>query len=313
MKILVTGAAGALGSHVAERLLKEGHEVVGIDALTPYYDPEIKKATGKILENKGVKMIYENLMDTDLSSRLEGVEVVFHFAAQPGIAEHVPFSDYLTNNIIAMHRLLEASKASNSLKLFVNISTSSIYGRIANGPETTLPAPVSHYGVTKLSAEELALSYFRRGDLPVVNLRLFSVYGERERPEKFFHKLIKAIYEDQEIPLYEGSEKHVRSYSYVGDIVSGCLSVLDKYQDLLGETFNIGTDKTNTTGEGIRIIEEIIGKKAKIKKVPPRVGDQLETGADITKAQRLLGYQPETSFAEGLKREVEWCKEFYGF
>jgi len=306
MKIIVTGAAGAIGSHLAERLLLESHEVIGIDALTPYYDSRIKEATSKLLESKGVKMHYKNLLDEDVSSIFDGVEAIFHLAAQPGISTVTPFDDYLNNNIIATYKLLEIAQNLPSLKVFINGSTSSVYGTFANGPETTLPAPSSYYGVTKLAGEQLALSYYRDKGLPVVNARFFSVLGERERPEKFFHKLIKALFEDKEITIYEGSDKHVRSYTYAGDIVEGIVKILENYEKVLGETFNLGNDKTNTTGEGLKMVEEIMGKKAKVKVVPKRAGDQLETGAKIDKARKLLGYEPKIDLKTALEREVEW-------
>jgi UDP-glucuronate 4-epimerase len=310
MKIVITGAAGAIGSHLAERLISEGHEVIGIDALTPYYDPRLKEATGKLLESKGVKMHYKNLLDADVGPIFDGAQAIFHMAAQPGISVTTPFDDYLKNNIIATHNVLEIAKNLPNLELFVNASTSSVYGAVANGPETVHPAPTSNYGVTKLAAEQLALSYYRSLNLPVVNIRFFSVLGERERPEKLFFKLIKALYEDTELTMYEGSENHIRSYTYVGDIVNGCIKSLEKRKEILGETFNLGNDKTSTTGEALRIVEELMGKKAKIRTLPKRSGDQLETGAKIDKAKKLLGYNPETDLRTGLKKEIDWYGEF---
>ncbi len=309
MKIVVTGAAGAIGSHLSERLVQAGHQVVGIDALTDYYDPRLKEATAKILETQGVEMHYKNLLEDETLKLVEDVQVVFHLAAQPGISSTTPFEHYLNNNIVVTHKLVEKLKENKNLEAFINASTSSVYGAQANGPEWTEPKPSSWYGVTKLGAEQLALSAYRTFGLPVVNIRFFSVYGERERPEKFFHKLIKAIYEDKEITLYDGSENHIRSYSYVGDIVDGCMKALEKRKEILGETFNLGNDKTNTTGEGLKFIEEIMGKKAKIKVVPKRAGDQLETGAVIEKARRVLGYEPKTDLKTGLEKEVKWYGE----
>lgn len=309
MKILVTGAAGAIGSHLSERLIQEGHTVIGIDALTSYYDPRIKEATGKQLEAEGIRMVYQNLISDDIEDIVNDAEVIFHLAAQPGISATTSFDDYLNNNIVATWKLLEAAKKGNNLKAFFNASTSSVYGAHAQGPETDAPQPTSHYGVTKLAAEQLALSYGRDKRVPVVNLRFFSVYGERERPEKFFFKLIKALYEDTDITMFEGSEGHVRSYSYVGDIVEGCIQALNKHSEIIGETFNLGNDTTNTTGEGLRIVEELMGKKAKIKKLPRRPGDQLETGARIDKARTSLGYSPTTDLRSGLKKEIDWYGE----
>lgn len=310
MKIVVTGAAGAIGSHLAERLVAEGHEVVGIDALTTYYDPKIKEATGKLLESKGVEMHYKNLLGSDIAGIFEDVQAIYHLAAQPGISATTPFEDYLNNNIVATDKVLEIAKNLPNLELFINASTSSVYGKIANGTETVVPEPTSNYGVTKLAAEQLAFARLRSLGLPVVSLRFFSVIGERERPEKFFFKLIKSIYEDREITMYEGSDKHVRSYTYVGDIVDGCIKVLEKRQDVIGEILNLGNDKTYTTAQGLAIVEEIMGKKAKIKIIPKREGDQLETGAKIEKARELLGYNPKIDLKGGLKREIEWYGEF---
>lgn len=309
MKIIVTGAAGAIGSHLAERLIQEGHEVIGIDALTSYYDPAIKTNTAKILESKGVSMKYLNLATDDISEIVRDVQAIFHLAAQPGISAATPFDDYLENNIIATEKLIESLKNNPQLEVFINASTSSVYGAFANGPEATTPAPTSNYGVTKLAAEQLALSWYRDKKLPVVNLRFFSVYGERERPEKFFYKLIKAMHEDEEITVFEGSESHVRSYTYVGDIIDGCILALEKRSSILGETFNLGNDVTNTTGEAIELIEKIMGKKARIKRVPKRAGDQLETGAHIEKAREQLEYSPKVRLPEGLEKEITWYKE----
>jgi UDP-glucuronate 4-epimerase len=310
MKIIITGAAGAIGSLLAERLAEGNHSIVGIDALTPYYDPKIKQNTGRILESKGVEMHYVNLVNTDLLPIIDGAQAIFHLAAQPGISQNTSFNDYLTNNLIATHSLLETATKLSDLEVFINASTSSVYGAYANSSEEAVPAPTSYYGVTKLAAEQLALSYFREKNFPVVNLRFFSVLGERERPEKFFFKLIKSIYENSEIIVYEGSENHVRSYTYVGDIVNGCLEALDKRNEILGEIFNLGNDKTNTTGEAIQMVEEIMGKKAKLKRAPKRGGDQIETVAKIDKARRLLGYGPKTNLKEALKKEIDWYGEF---
>jgi nucleoside-diphosphate-sugar epimerase len=309
MKILVTGASGAIGSHVAEALKKASHDVMGLDAFTDYYDPAIKEINASDLKRAGIDIIRKNLARDDISSALDGVEVVYHFAAQPGISASTPFEKYLENNIVATQKLLEAAARSKTLKLFVHISTSSIYGARADSDEMAEPKPTSVYGVTKLAAEQLALAYTRDKGLPVTVLRLFSVYGERERPEKLYHKVIKNVLNDEPFTLYEGSENHVRSYTHVSDVVDACLLVLKKMNEVRGEIFNIGTDKTITTGEGLALIEEILGKKIIKKKVPKRAGDQLETSAQIDKAKKVLGYKPKIAPKEGLRRQVEWYKE----
>lgn len=309
MKILVTGVAGAIGSHVAEHFAREGHAVVGIDALTPYYDRAIKEINLVDVRTSGVDVHIADLATDNLDHYTRDADIVFHFAAQPGISATTSFEDYVRNNITATHRLLEAALKNQDLQAFVYISTSSVYGARAQGDETVEPKPTSYYGVTKLAAEQLALSYYRELGLPVTVLRLFSVYGERERPEKLYHKLIKSILEERDFTLHEGSEHHVRSYTNITDIVKACDLVVKNIDRAIGEIFNIGSDKTITTGEGIKTIERLIGKPAKLVIVPRRLGDQAETAAQIEKARRVLGYNPSVSVEEGLARQVKWYKE----
>lgn len=309
MKIFITGVAGAIGSHMAERLLKEGHEVVGVDALTPYYSPEIKKINLVDVEESGAKVYIRDLVTDDIQSLLEGVDFIFHFAAQPGISASTSFDEYVRNNIVATEKLLQCAQHISTIKGFIHASTSSVYGAFAGGDEETVPKPTSYYGVTKLAAEQLVLSYARDKGFPSTVLRFFSVYGERERPEKLYHKLIRAVFEEKEFTIYKGAEKHVRSYTYVSDIIDGCMLVLHNFEKAKGEIFNLGNDKTMTTGEGIDAIEEIIGKKIKRVELPPRSGDQLETSAHISKMQKTFGYSPKVQLKQGLAAEVAWFKE----
>jgi len=308
MKILVTGAAGFIGSHLAERLCGLGHEVVGVDCFSPYYARGLKDLNAQDVARAGGKIVELDLARDQLTALLEGVAAVYHLAGQPGISATTPFDEYLRNNLVATHRLLEAAQGSGCLDYFVNISTSSVYGAYATGPEDTPPAPTSYYGVTKLGAEQLVMAYQRERGFPACSLRLFSVYGERERPEKLYPKLIRSILEDSDFPLHEGSKSHSRSFTYVGDIVDGLVAVLEHREACLGEIVNIGSDVETTTAEGMRIVEELLGKKAKIVVTPQRPGDQLRTYANIEKARRLLGYAPQTKPEEGLKAEVEWFK-----
>jgi len=218
------------------------------------------------------------------------------------------FEDYLRNNIVATHRLVEAVQGRDSLRLFVNISTSSVYGAHATGPEETPPTPTSYYGVSKLAAEQLVMAEQRETGFPACSLRIFSAYGERERPEKLYPRLIQAILADEPFPLHEGSREHERSFTYVGDVIDAMSAVLGDPEVCIGEIVNIGSDIQITTGRGIDIVEEILGKKAAIRGLPPRPGDQLSTHANIEKARTLLGYDPKTTPEEGLRREVEWFK-----
>jgi nucleoside-diphosphate-sugar epimerase len=309
LEILVTGVAGFIGSHLAERLLADGHKVRGLDCFTDYYPRALKELNAKEVTDKGVKFFELDLASDNLQTACEGVEVIYHSAAQPGISADTSFEVYVKNNIVATYRLLESIKNSKTLKCFINISTSSVYGEEATGAEDTELKPNSYYGVTKLAAEQLSMAYHRQYGIPACSLRLFSVYGERERPEKLYPKLIRSILEDGEFPLCEGSENHRRSFTYVGDIVDGLLGALNNIDKCVGEIFNIGSDKEMTTGQGIKIVEEIIGKKAKISKVPKRPGDQLRTWANIEKARKHFGYDPKTVPEEGLRTEVEWYKK----
>ena len=313
MKILVTGAAGFIGSHLAERLVTFGHTVRGVDCYTPYYARALKELNATALRAVGVPVLPLDLAIDDLREAVQDVDAIYHPAAQPGISASTSFDDYLRNNVIATQRLLEAVRARTTPPFIVNIATSSIYGADATGPETAEPQPTSHYGVTKLAAEQLVLAEARDRGLPACSLRLFSVYGPRERPEKLYPMLMRAILEERPFPLYEGSESHERSYTYVGDIVDGLVAALAQRERCQGEILNIGTDQVMTTGEGIRIIEELLGRKAIITRQPKRPGDQLRTHANIAKARRLLGYDPRTTPREGLAHEVAWYRaSFFG-
>jgi len=308
MNILVTGAAGFIGSHLAEHLVALGHDVRGLDCFTDYYARALKELNAQQLAASGATFLPLDLAVDDLGEAVRDVEVVYHSAAQPGISAATPFETYVRNNITATYRLVEAVRRLSSLRCLVYISTSSVYGAEATGPETAEPQPTSYYGVTKLAAEQLALAHWREGGLPVCSVRLFSVYGPRERPEKLYPRLIRAILEDHAFPLFEGSEEHLRSYTYVADSVEGMVAVIDSLDRCIGEIFNIGIDAAITTAEGIRIVEEIIGKRARIVAKPRRPGDQVRTQADIAKARRVLGYDPTTPPEEGLAREVEWYR-----
>ncbi|MFQ6126777.1 MAG: NAD-dependent epimerase/dehydratase family protein [Candidatus Heimdallarchaeota archaeon] len=309
MKILVTGVAGFIGSHLAERLVDLGHEVNGIDCFTDYYSLGLKKMNAEDVKRKGVRIFELDLATNDLEPVLTDVEFIYHLAAQPGISATTPFESYLKNNVIATHHLLEACKSLSSLKCFINISTSSVYGAYATDSEDTAPKPISYYGVTKLAAEQLVLALHREQQFPASSLRVFSVYGPRERPDKLIHRLIRCILEDKPFPLYEGSEHHSRSFTFIDDIIEGFISVLNNFNQAIGEIFNMGSDVEVTTGETIRIVEKILGKEVKKVIKPKRPGDQLRTCANITKAHKLLGYEPKTTVEEGLKAEVKWYKE----
>ncbi|MEO6348674.1 MAG: NAD-dependent epimerase/dehydratase family protein [Aquaticitalea sp.] len=309
MKILVTGAAGFIGSHTAERLKSLGHEVVGVDNFSPYYKVELKELNAKALLEEGISIIRHDLREEELFRVLPiDVDYIFHFAAQPGISSTSTFEDYFSNNIIATKNLVDYAMACKQLKLFVNIGTSSIYGLEATFPEEFAPKPASHYGVTKLAAEQMVLQKSREMQFKSCSLRLYSVIGPRERPEKMYTKLIDLGLKDEAFPLFEGSDTHLRSFTYVGDIVDGAVSVIGKEDLVDGEIFNLGTEVEHTTQDGIDAVEKVLGKKIEVKIIPKRAGDQLRTKANIDKARRLLKYNPTTTLLEGVKAQVMWYK-----
>ncbi|WP_338733287.1 NAD-dependent epimerase/dehydratase family protein [Mangrovimonas cancribranchiae] len=310
MKILVTGAVGFIGSHTAERLQHLGHEVIGIDNFSPYYSKELKNLNKKALSSAGIQVLDYDLRESNLETVLpKDINYIFHFAAQPGISSTSSFEDYFSNNIIATKNLIDYALQLPDLKLFVNIGTSSIYGLEATFPEDKAPKPASHYGVTKLAAEQLVLQKSREKQMASCSLRLYSVIGPRERPEKMYTKLIALGLKDEAFPLFEGSDKHLRSFTYVGDIVDGVVSVIEKEDLVNGEIINLGTEVEHTTQEGIEAVEKVLGKQIKIDVKPKRPGDQWRTKANIDKARELLQYNPQTTLLEAVEKQVAWYKE----
>lgn len=312
MKVVVTGAAGFIGSHVAEALNREGAQVVGIDSFTEYYDVSLKERNAAELAEQGITIVRADLasdLQRDaIGSVVKDAHVVIHLAAQPGISATTPFNDYLRNNIVATEQLLSACEASAALSLFLNVATSSVYGFHATDGEDVAPRPASWYGATKLGAESLALARHRSTGMPVSSFRLFSVYGPRERPDKIVPILTNALLTDTEFPLFEGSEHHRRSFTFVSDIVDGIVAAVANPTKVTGEIFNIGCDTSITTGEAIALVEEVIGRRARVKRLPRRAGDQLETRATIAKIRERLGYEPKVAPAEGIARYGAWAR-----
>ncbi|WP_304131805.1 NAD-dependent epimerase/dehydratase family protein [Mesonia mobilis] len=310
MKILITGAAGFIGSHTAERFKKEGHEVVGLDNFNDYYDLSLKKLNAEDLIKVGVEVIEVDLRVEESYKPLStDFDFIIHFAAQPGISSSCTFEEYLTNNIIATEKLIKFAHQNKNLKQFINIGTSSIYGLEATFPESVAPMPASNYGVTKLAAEQLVLAESRSKRMSASSLRLYSVYGPRERPEKLYTKLIACAFNKEAFPLFNGSEKHLRSFTYVGDIVDGIVAVVNRYESVNGEIINLGTEVEHTTQDGIDYVEELLGKKVEMNVIEKRPGDQWRTNANIDKAKELLDYNPTTGLKEGLQYQIDWYKE----
>ncbi len=312
MKVLVTGAAGFIGSHTAQRIHKMGISVVGIDNFSPYYDVNLKKLNAKALQQDGIELIEADLRTANLKQLIPAaITHIIHFAGQPGISQSCTFDDYLTNNFIATQRLLDLFETYPVKPYFINIATSSIYGLQATLTEDQAPLPASWYGVTKLAAEQLVMAYSRRNLQHGTSLRLYSVYGPRERPDKLYTRLIDCGLNGKVFPLYQGSQKHLRSFTYVQDIIDGIVSVFGKENRCNGEIFNLGTETENTTATGIKIVEEILNTQIKIESKPPRPGDQSRTKANIDKARKILNYNPQTTLKEGLEQQVLWFKESF--
>jgi nucleoside-diphosphate-sugar epimerase len=306
MKILVTGAAGFIGSHAAKKLATLSHDVIGVDNLSEYYSKELKLLNVDSIKKSGAAFIQADLRYIQYNKLPKDIDYIFHFAAQPGLSQTAKFEDYLLNNVIATQRLIEFAKQCKQLRMFINISTSSVYGADATKDETAAPAPVSFYGVTKLAAEQLILAETRNHIFNACSLRLYSVYGPGERPDKLYTKLIQAALCDAPFTLVEGSLKHKRSFTFVADVVDAIVKVIGNESILSGEIINIGSNVQYTTKEGIETVENLTNKKIQFKIIPPRPGDQSTTKAVIDKAKRLLNYQPQTSLREGIRQQIEW-------
>jgi nucleoside-diphosphate-sugar epimerase len=308
MRCMVTGAAGFIGSHLCEALLRDGAEVVGIDAFIPYYPRSIKEGNLASFRWHPRFTFHElDLREDDLTAALDGVEVIFHMAAMPGLlASWSRFDMYMTCNLQATQRLLQAACATGRAPQFIHGSTSSIYGSHVLGDEQTKPQPVSPYGITKLAAERLAQVYGAQFGLPVSILRYFSVYGPRQRPDMGYYLFIEGILQGRPITIY-GSGDQRRGSTYVGDIVRATQLAHERFQP--GSVYNIGGAEEFSANEVLALLEEIIGKKALIQYGSARPGEQSRALADMTLARQQLGFTPETLLRKGLKAQVAWQRE----
>jgi len=310
MRCLVTGAAGFIGSHLAERLVADGHEVVGLDCFVPYYPRPIKERNLSSLRvSKSFSFHELDLRTADLTPALEGVDTVFHEAAMAGLtASWVDFELYMTYNMLATQRLLDACR-DQKLRSFVHISTSSVYGQDAMGNEQALPEPISPYGATKLAAERLAIAYHKVFGIPSVVLRYFSVYGPRQRPDMGYNIFIDRVLRGEQIAVF-GDGEQTRGNTFISDCVNATL--LGAQRGEPGEVYNIGGGESGSVNWVIETIAELAGKPASIRREPARIGDQRHTMADITKARTGLGYEPSMPLRDGLAAQVDWQKSLLG-
>jgi len=307
MNCLVTGAAGFIGSHLCEALLRAGHRVTGVDAFIPYYLPAIKERNlANALATPGFQFERHDLRTAPLEKLVADAEVIFHLAATPGLTRSwIDFEGYWTCNVLATQRLLEAMRVgSRKLNRLIYGSTSSVYGRFASGDETLPTKPISPYGVTKLAAENLCRAYVDEHGLPGVVLRYFSVYGPRQRPDMGYHRFMKAVLCDEPVVVY-GDGQQVRGNTYIDDCVAATIAAI---QGHVGETYNIGGGETASVLDILDRLRRITGRAPNIQNEPARPGDQRHTFADTTKLRRHFGWEPRTNLDDGLAQQWGWLK-----
>jgi nucleoside-diphosphate-sugar epimerase len=308
-RCLVTGVAGFIGSHLAEALLREGYEVVGLDDFSDYYGREVKESNLLALRAQSqFHFVEADLCSADLALYLKGVDHVFHHAAQAGVRASwgEAFRVYVDDNVLATQRLLEACRGS-TVQRFIYASSSSIYGDIADLPirESSPMRPVSPYGVTKLAAEHLCYLYRVNFGLPTVALRYFTVYGPRQRPDMAFHRFISAIDQGRPITIY-GDGEQTRDFTFVGDAVQANIRVLrtDAVRDW--HAWNIGGGSRVTVNQVVQLLEQIMGRPARLQHEGVQDGDVRHTWADTSAARKDLGFAPTTTLEEGLQAQVQW-------
>ncbi len=306
MRYVVTGSAGFIGRHVCAELLERGHEVIGIDAFTDYYDTSVKRANADWLAARGNYRGFElDLATAELDPLFDGADAVIHLAAQPGVrlswADY--FHVYVERNVTTSQRVLEAVRRVGMPRL-VLASSSSVYG---NAPEypTTEDAPTrpfSPYGVTKLAMEHLAAAYADNWNLPVVVLRYFTVYGPGQRPDMAMHRFIERVGAGQPVTVY-GDGEQVRDFTYVSDVAAATVAAASSDVPP-GSVCNIAGGSSSTVNQVLRLVSESVGRPAVTRWEPEQPGDVRVTGGAIDRARRLLGWEPAVPLEEGVKRQV---------
>jgi UDP-glucuronate 4-epimerase len=305
-RALVTGAAGFIGSHLSERLLEQGVAVVGVDRLSDYYDRELKLANiARLLDDRDFTFVEENVIAVASPELLDGVDVVYHLAGQPGVRPSWgrQFQIYMDDNVLATQALLEAAKDAQ-IDRFVYASSSSVYGNAERFPtgEDDLPKPLSPYGVTKLAAEHLCQLYAKSFGVQTVSLRYFSVYGPRQRPDMAFNRWIRAGVDHQPIRVF-GDGHQTRDFTFVHDVVSATLAA--GARGVPGEVYNIAGGSRTTVLEVIARLEQLLGVEFDLHHEDAARGDARDTGADTSKAARDLGYAPAYDLDAGLAAQVD--------
>jgi UDP-glucuronate 4-epimerase len=309
MRILITGGAGFIGSHLAEKLLAVGREVVILDDFNDFYDPQIKRANIAGLA-KEVTVCHVDLRDNESLRSVFGggkVDAIVHLAARAGVRPSIQSPRlYYDTNVLGTLHLLEAARLAG-VERFIFASSSSVYGASKTVPFSEhqhLTQTLSPYGATKIAGEFLCSTYSHLYQMRVVALRYFTVYGPRQRPDLAIHQFTRRIYTGQPIDQFgDGSTR--RDYTYIDDVIQGTVAALD-YDGPTYDVFNLGENQTIQLKDLILAIQDAVGKKAKINRLGEQPGDMPTTYADISKARKLLGYNPTTKFSEGLPKFVEW-------
>jgi len=309
VRALVTGAAGFVGSHLAEALLARGDTVVGVDCFTPYYDRATKEqnlVTARAQER--FELVEADLRACDVEALLADVDVVFHQAAQAGVrlSWSDGFADYAGHNVLATQRLLEAVQRARPAARVVYASSSSVYGNQDRYPtvETDLPKPFSPYGVTKLAAEHLCGLYAENWGLHTVSLRYFTVFGPRQRPDMSIHRLCRAAVDGSSFPRY-GDGTQIREFTYVGDIVAGNLAAADR--DVAPGTYlNLAGGAEMTLNDLIVLVGDVAGAPVAVEPAAKQAGDSFRNGGAIDRARALLGWEPKVSLRDGIAAQIAW-------
>jgi nucleoside-diphosphate-sugar epimerase len=308
LKIVVTGAAGFIGSSLTDALLSAGHDVVGVDAFVDYYPRPIKESNlAAARDHRSFRLVEGLLHEMDLQGVLGGADVVYHLAAQAGVrASWGTYFDAYTNlNVLGTQRLLEAASAAGTPRV-VYASTSSVYGDAPLPLREDQPCrPVSPYGVTKLAAEHLGHLYHRNHGLHVTSLRYFTVYGPRQRPDMAFHRFLRAARDGQEIVVY-GDGEQTRDFTYVADIVQATQQAAARGR--AAQAYNVGGGERVSVNEVLRRIEVVTGRPLRIRREDVQKGDMRDTFADTTLAQQELGFRSTVGLDEGLAREWDWIR-----
>lgn len=303
-RLLITGVAGFIGSHLAEAALASGHEVVGIDAFIDSYDRSIKERNlRRLLSDAAFRFGEVDLRHADLRPWVEGVDTVVNEAALAGLPRSwTDVQTYVSCNLLGLSRLIDASHTAG-VRRFVQASTSSVYGLCAVGAEDQPLHPVSPYGVSKLAAEHLLQAHVQTHGFPAVILRYFSIYGPRQRPDMAYNRFIEACRSGGHIEVY-GDGEQSRSNTYVSDCVAGTLAAVEGGE--IGEVYNIGGGEQLRLNEAIELIADAVGRRPTISYGPPRPGDQRTTWADTSKARETFGYRPTVDPEDGLRRQAAW-------